>query len=209
MYTKNPEYIQSSPYYRCNANNRCYFIWRCKIHKITLKKNQFWHLLKNQRISTVNSMQIVMICSVYALVAFESRIRCAAHNSARAFSLLFQLFYKIIPAIYSCALKLVCRISGVFWQAAASHYILCIIIMTIMRVYDRSAATGMFHTLSHQYFPHSNLGLANVLPCRASREFPTSVTFSPGTSISQKPTRYCYLIIYTFANFCHSSIALR
>jgi len=97
---------------------------------------------------------------------------------ARALSLLFQLFYKIIPAIYSRALKLVCRISRVFWQAAASHYILCIIIMTIMRVYDRSAATGMFHTLSRWYFPHSNLGLANVLPCRASREFPTSVTFS-------------------------------
>lgn len=72
-----------------------------------------------------------------------------------ALSLIFRLFYKIIPAIYSRALKLVCRtgrpISRAFWQAAASHYILCIIIMTIMRVYDRearAAATGMFHARS-------------------------------------------------------------
>lgn len=75
--------------------------------------------------------------------------------------------------------------------------------MTIMRVYDRSAATGMFHTLSCRYFPHSNLGLANVLPCRASREFPTSVTFSP-RYINSAKTRYCYFIIYTFANFCRA-----
>lgn len=123
----------------------------------------------------------------------------------RPLSFIFQLFYKIILAIYSRALKLVCRtadLESILEACRFSHYILCIIIMTIMRVYDRSAATDMFHTLSRRYFQHSNLGLANVLPCRVSREFPTSVTFSPSTSIPQKPARYCYLI--TFENFCQA-----
>lgn len=110
----------------------------------------------------------------------------------RVLSLIFQLFYKIILAIYSRALKLVCRtadLESILEACRFSHYILCIIIMTIMRVYDRSAATDMFHTLSRRYFPHSNLGLANVLPCRVSREFPTSVTFFPRYINSpQKPT---------------------
>lgn len=133
-------------------------------------------------------------------------VRCTFRNirkmrtvTPRVLSLIFQLFYKIILAIYSRALKLVCRtadLESILEACRFSHYILCIIIMTIMRVYDRSAATDMFHTLSRRYFPHSNLGLANVLPCRVSREFPTSVTFfSPVHQFSAK-TNYQVLLPY-------------
>lgn len=91
------------------------------------------------------------------------KIRCSA---SRALSLIFQLFYKIILAIYSRALKLVCRtadLESILEACRFSHYILCIIIMTIMRVYDRSAATDMFHTLSRLVLSALQFGIGECV----------------------------------------------